>query len=393
MKKIRRAVVIVLDGAGAGWQPDAGRYGDEGANTLGHVIEQANPNIPNLEELGIKHLLGLQAPDADDPIGCYGTMVEQAAGKDTTTGHWEIAGLTLRKPFPTYPNGFPPEVIQAFEEETGMGTLGNKVASGTQIIEELGAEHLRTGKLIVYTSADSVVQVAAHEAVLPAMELWHVCRTARRLLKGDHCVGRVIARPFEGNVGSFTRTANRRDFSVDPTGRTMMDALKGAGYDVLAVGKIEDIFNHRGITQSNHAAGNPACIDATIDWLKKDRWRGLMFVNLVDTDMLYGHRRDVPGFARALEEFDRRLPEIMRLLGEDGLLILTADHGCDPAFAAHTDHTRERVPLLVWGLGVQEGVNLGERATFADVSATVLEALGCNEKLDGTSFYRDIALD
>ncbi len=393
MKKIKRAVVIVLDGAGAGWQPDAPKYGDEGANTLKHVIEQANPDIPNLEELGLKHLLGLQGPDADDPIGCYGTMLEQAAGKDTTTGHWEIAGLTLRKPFPTYPDGFPPEVIRAFEAETGMGTIGNKVASGTQIIQELGAEHLRTGKLIIYTSADSVFQIAAHEAVLPPMELWHVCRIARRLLKGEHNVGRVIARPFEGEVGAFVRTANRRDFSVDPVGRTMLDAVKDAGMDTLAVGKIEDIFNHRGITQSNHAAGNPACIDATIEFLKKDRWKGLMFVNLVDTDMLFGHRRNVQGFAGALEEFDRRLPEIMRLLGEDGLLILTADHGCDPAFTAHTDHTRERVPLLVWGLGAREGVNLGERASFADISATVLEALGCREKLDGTSFYGDIALD
>lgn len=393
MKKMKRVVVVVLDGAGAGWQHDAAKYGDEGANTLGHVIEQANPAIPNLEELGIRHLLGLQGKDADDPIGCYGTMIEQAAGKDTTTGHWEIAGLTLRQPFPTYPNGFPKEVIDAFETETGMGTIGNKVASGTAIIEELGAEHLRTGKLIVYTSADSVFQVAAHEAVLPAMELWHVCRTARRILKGEHNVGRVIARPFEGEVGHFTRTANRRDFSVDPTGRTMLDAVKGAGMDTLAVGKIEDIFNHRGITQSNHAAGNPACIDAAIEYLKKDRWRGLMFVNLVDTDMLYGHRRDVPGFAKSLEEFDRKLPEIMRLLGEDGLLMITADHGCDPAYTAHTDHTRERVPLLVWGLGIEEGVNLGERATFADVSATALEALGVREKLDGTSFYKEIALD
>ena len=393
MKKMKRVVVIVLDGAGAGWQHDAAQYGDEGANTLKNVIERENPDIPNLEELGIKHLLGIQGPDAEDPIGCYGTMLEKAAGKDTTTGHWEIAGLTLKKPFPTYPNGFPPEVIEAFEAETGMGTIGNKVASGTAIIEDLGAEHLRTGKLIVYTSADSVFQVAAHEAVLPAMELWHVCRIARRLLKGEHCVGRVIARPFEGNVGAFTRTANRRDFSVDPTGRTMLDAVKSAGMDVLAVGKIEDIFNHRGITQSNHAAGNPACIDATIEWLKKERWRGLMFVNLVDTDMLYGHRRDVKGFAGALEAFDRKLPEIMRLLGEDGLLIITADHGCDPAYVKHTDHTRERVPLMVWGLGVEEGVNLGERESFADVSATVLEALGCPERLDGKSFYREIALD
>ena len=274
-----------------------------------------------------------------------------------------------------------------------MGTLGNKPASGTAIIEELGAEHLRTGKLIVYTSADSVFQIAAHEAVVPPMTLWDMCRAARRILKDEHNVGRVIARPFEGEVGHFVRTANRRDFSVDPTGRTMLDAVKSAGMDVLAVGKIEDIFNHRGITQSNHVAGNKFCCDATVEYLKKDRWKGLMFVNLVDTDMLYGHRRDTEGFARALTHFDTRLPEIMRLLGDDGLLIITADHGCDPTFTAHTDHTRERVPLLVWGLGVEEGVNLGQRKSFADVSATVLEALGVNEKLDGTSFYKDIAIE
>lgn len=393
MKKMKRVVVVVLDGAGAGWQHDAAKYGDEGSNTLKHVIEQANPTIPNLEELGIKHLLGIQGPDADDPIGCYGTMFEQAAGKDTTTGHWEIAGLTLREPFPTYPNGFPKEVMDAFEAETGMGTIGNKVASGTAIIEELGAEHLRTGKLIVYTSADSVFQIAAHEKIVPVSTLWDFCRDARRILTGEHNVGRVIARPFEGEVGHFVRTANRRDFSVDPTGKTMLDVLKNGGWDTLAVGKIEDIFNHRGITQSNHAAGNPACIDATIEFLKKDRWKGLMFVNLVDTDMQFGHRRDVPGFAKSLEQFDQKLPEIMRLLGEDGLLIITADHGCDPSFTKHTDHTRERVPLMVWGLGVEEGVNLGERKSFADVSATVLEALGCNEKLDGESFYKEIALD
>jgi phosphopentomutase len=338
-------------------------------------------------------IMGMHPADADDPIGCYGTMFEKSAGKDTTTGHWEIAGLTLHEPFPTYPNGFPPEVINAFIEETGVaGVLGNKVASGTEILKELGAEHLRTGKPIIYTSADSVFQIAAHEAVMPPMELWHVCRTARRLLKGEHCVGRVIARPFEGEVGAFKRTANRRDFSVDPTGRTMMDALKDAGYDTLAVGKIEDIFNHRGITQSDHAAGNPACIESTLNFLRKDRWRGLMFVNLVDTDMQFGHRRDIPGFARCLEEFDQKLPEIMKLLGDDGMLIITADHGCDPSYTKHTDHTRERVPLLVWGLGLREGVDLGQRATFADVSATTLEALGCNEKRDGQFFYKDIPL-
>ena len=392
MKKMKRVVVIVLDGCGCGWQHDAAKYGDVGADTLRHVLNEAHPELPNLTDLGLMKIAGMHPEDADDPIGCYGTMLERSAGKDTTTGHWEIAGLTLKTPFPTYPNGFPPEVIEAFEKETGMGTIGNKVASGTEILKELGAEHLRTGKLIIYTSADSVFQIAAHEAVLPPMELWHVCRTARRLLKGEHNVGRVIARPFVGNVGEFVRTGNRRDFSVDPTGRTMLDALKDAGFDTLGVGKIEDIFNHRGLTQSNHAAGNAACVDATIEYLKKDRWRGLMFVNLVDTDMLYGHRRDVPGYARCLEEFDQRLPEIMKLLGNDGMLMITADHGCDPAYTKHTDHTRERVPLLVWGLGLKEGVDLGEHPTFADLSATALEALGCSEKLDGKSFYQQIAL-
>ncbi len=391
MKNMKRVVLIVLDGVGAGYQHDAQKYGDVGADTLGHVIAQEHPDIPNLTELGLLKTVDMHPLGEDEPIGCYGTMEEAAAGKDTTTGHWEIAGLTLKKPFPTYPNGFPKEVIDAFEEETGMGTLGNKPASGTAIIEELGAEHIRTGKLIVYTSADSVFQIAAHEAIVPVSELHHICRTARRLLRGEHNVGRVIARPFIGNPGSFVRTANRRDFSVDPTGRTMLDVIRGNGMDVLGVGKIEDIFNHRGLTQSNHAAGNQACTDAIIEYMKKDNWRGLLFANLVDTDMLYGHRNNVKGFAHCLEEFDKRLPEILKLLGDDGMLIITADHGCDPAFPS-TDHTRERVPLLVWGLGLEESVNLGHRKTFADVSATVLEALGCKEKLDGTSFLDDVLL-
>ena len=392
MKKLKRVVLIVLDGAGAGYQHDAELYGDVGANTLGHVIEQMHPDIPNLTELGLLKTIQMHPADEDEPFGCYGTMLEKAAGKDTTTGHWELAGLTLEKPFPTYPDGFPEEVIKAFEDETGMGVIGNKVASGTEIIEELGPMHIKTGKLIVYTSADSVFQVAAHEAIVPASELHHICRTARRLLKGEHNVGRVIARPFIGNPGSFERTGNRRDFSVDPTGKTMLDVLRNEGMDVIGVGKIEDIFNHRGLTMSNHAAGNEACTDAIIEYLKKDSWKGLLFANLVDTDMLYGHRNDVAGFAKALEDFDKRLPEIMRLLGDDGMLIVTADHGCDPAYPS-TDHTREKVPLLVWGLGVEEGLELGERATFADVSATILEALGSRQKLDGTSFYGEIALD
>lgn len=393
MKKMKRAVVIVLDGVGAGPQADTAAFGDEGANTLKHVIEQAKPDIPNLEELGIMHLLGMEDADADDPIGCYGTMVEQAAGKDSVSGHWELAGLTLREPFPTYPDGFPAEIMQAFEEETGMGVIGNQMAASEEIVARLGAEHLRTGKLIVYTTSESVFEIAAHEAVLPAMELWHVCRTARRILKGRHGVGRVVARPFASDsAGQFTFTANRRDFPVDPVGRTMLDALKGTGHDVMTVGKIADLFNHRGITQSITAADNAGCMDAAVEFLKKERWRGLLLVNLADTDALYGRRRDPEGFARALEAFDARLPEVMKLLGDDGLLVVTADHGCDPTFAAHDGHTRERAPLLVWGLGVEEGLELGERKSYADVSATVLEALGCSEKLDGASFYKEIAL-
>lgn len=251
MRKMKRVAVIVLDGVGIGAQQDADLFGDVGANTLAHVIAQENPKIPNLTDLGIMKLLGRQQDDEDEPLGCYGIMKEKAVGKDTTTGHWELAGLTLNTPFPTYPDGFPQALIEAFEAETGMGVIGNKAASGTEIIEELGAEHIRTGKLILYTSADSVFQIAAHEAIVQPMELWHICRTARRLLKGEHAVGRVIARPFIGNPGSFTRTENRRDFSLDPSGKTMLDVIRAHGMDVLGVGKIEDIFNHRGLTQSD----------------------------------------------------------------------------------------------------------------------------------------------
>ena len=392
MKKMRRVAVVVLDGLGAGWQEDAAKYGDKGADTFGHVFEAEHPDIPNLQDMGLLAATGYQNVEEEEPLGCYGLMNEAAAGKDTTTGHWELAGLTLKKPFPTYPNGFPSEIIDAFERETGLGVIGNKPASGTAIIEELGPEHMRTGKPIIYTSADSVFQIAAHESIIPPTELWHICRIARRLLTGQHAVGRVIARPFEGEPGAFVRTANRRDFSVDPMGDTMLDVLKREGMDVLGVGKIEDIFNHRGLTKSDHAVGNDACVNSIVDFLKKPNWKGLLFANLVDTDMLYGHRNDVAGYARALEDFDRRLPEILRCLGEDGMLIICADHGCDPAYPT-TDHTRERVPLMVYGLGLKEGVNLGVRSTFADVSATVLEALGCRKKLDGTSFYGDIVLD
>ena len=392
MKKMKRVVMIVLDGCGIGELPDAGQYGDAGSDTLGHVLAQMHPSLPNMSSLGLGNIRGWADYADEEPIGCYGKMAEVAPGKDTTTGHWELAGLQLKKPFPTYPHGFPREVIEAFEEETGMTVIGNKPASGTAIIEELGPEHLRTGSLIVYTSADSVFQIAAHEGVVPVLTLWDICRRARRILTGEHAVGRVIARPFVGQPGAFVRTDNRRDFSVDPMGDTMLDIIKDAGRDVIGVGKIEDIFNHRGLTRSDHAAGNPACIDSTVAFLKKDNWQGLMFVNLVDTDSKYGHRNDVPGYAAALEEFDRRLPEIIRLLGEDDLLMIVADHGCDPAFPT-TDHTREYVPLLVWGLGLQEGVDLGVRSTFADAAKTALDALGIENSLPGTSFYQDIVAE
>ena len=389
MKKMRRVVLIVLDACGIGELPDAAKYGDVGANTLGHVVEKMKPELPNMSSLGLGNISGWKDYMDEEPIGCYGKMAEQAPGKDTTIGHWEMAGLIMDKPFPTYPHGFPKEVIDQFEEETGMQVIGNKPASGTQIIEELGPEHIQTGKLIVYTSADSVLQIAAHEGIIPPMDLWHICRQARRILTGENAVARVIARPFVGVPGAFERTANRRDFSVDPMGDTMLDVLKSAGKDVIGVGKIEDIFNHRGLTRKDHAAGNPACIDSTIEFLKKDYWSGLLFTNLVDTDMLYGHRNDPEGFARALEEFDRRLIEIIRLLKEDDLLIITADHGCDPCDVS-TDHTREYVPLMVWGLGINEGVNLGVRKTFADVAKTTLEALGVPNTMPGTSFYRQL---
>ena len=389
MKKMRRVVLIVLDACGIGELPDAAKYGDVGANTLGHVVEKMKPELPNMSSLGLGNISGWKDYMDEEPIGCYGKMAEQAPGKDTTIGHWEMAGLIMDKPFPTYPHGFPKEVIDQFEEETGMQVIGNKPASGTQIIEELGPEHIQTGKLIVYTSADSVFQIAAHEGIIPPMDLWHICRQARRILTGENAVARVIARPFIGVPGAFERTANRRDFSVDPMGDTMLDVLKSAGKDVIGVGKIEDIFNHRGLTRKDHAAGHPACIDSTIEFLKKDYWSGLLFTNLVDTDMLYGHRNDPEGFARALEEFDRRLIEIIRLLKEDDLLIITADHGCDPCDVS-TDHTREYVPLMVWGLGINEGVNLGVRKTFADVAKTTLEALGVPNTMPGTSFYRQL---
>jgi phosphopentomutase len=383
----------VLDAVGAGELPDAAQYGDEGSNTLGNVARAVGGlDLPSLEALGLGNVEPLEGcPPQPGAPAVAGRLFERSKGKDTTTGHWELAGLTLAQPFPTYPDGFPQPLIDEIEREIGMGVIGNCAASGTEIIERLGSEHLRSGKPIVDTSADSVFQVAAHEAIIPPSELWHICRVARRVLTGDYAVGRVIARPFVGNPGAFERTGNRKDFSLDPTGRTVLDLIKESGRDVIGVGKIEDIFNFRGLTSSNHAVGNEACVDAVIDALRKPRMSGLVFANLGDTDMLYGHRRDAEGFARALEAFDRRLPEIMRMLGEDGLLIVTADHGCDPTHAG-TDHTREYVPVLAWSLAAAEGVDLGTRKSFAVVAATALEALGVKNTLGGASCWTHMTL-
>ncbi len=384
---MKKAVLIVLDSVGAGELPDAAKYGDAGANTLGHIIAKERPALPNLSALGLARVPGVGLENAP-ARGGYGRMAERSPGKDTTTGHWEIAGLTLARPFPTYPHGFPEDVLGAFERAIGTKTLGNKPASGTAIIEELGAEHLRTGYPIVYTSADSVFQIAAHEDVIPVDSLYDMCETARGILQGEHAVGRVIARPFAGAPGHFARTPRRRDFSLPPTGATLLDALKESGLSVLGVGKIEDIFCHRGLTGSDHAAGNEACVDSLLAILDAG-FHGLCFVNLVDFDMQFGHRRDVAGYARALEDFDRRLPEITGRLNAGDLLIITADHGCDPTHAG-TDHTREYVPLLASIRGSEKTADLGTRETFADIAATVCEYFDLPERFGASSFLTDI---
>ena len=385
---MKRAILIVLDSVGAGYLPDAASFGDEGANTLGHIAQRMPLQIPHLLSLGLGHLPGLHLPPLPG-AGAYGRAMEQSAGKDTTTGHWEMAGVTVERPFPLYPDGFPKDVMDAFEAAIGTKTLGNKPASGTAILDELGEEHLRTGFPIVYTSGDSVFQIAAHEDVIPVPRLYEMCEIARAQLQGKHAVGRVIARPFVGaGKGHFQRTGRRRDFSLPPIAPTLLDAMKAAGYETLGVGKIEDIFAHQGLTGSNHAAGNPACVDAALQYLRQD-FDGLLFVNLVDTDSIYGHRRDVEGYGRALEYFDRRLPEIQALMGKDDLLFITADHGCDPAFRG-TDHTREYVPLLVWKKGMADQHPLGTRSSFADTAATIAEYFGLPERFGAVSYLHEI---
>ena len=386
MADIRRVILIVLDSVGCGDAPDAAQYGDEGSNTLANMARAVGGlRVPNLARLGLGNITPiLGAPPADVPLGAYGRLTEVSAGKDTTPGHWELAGVPVFRPFPTYPHGFPADLMAEFERRIGRGTLGNYPASGTVIIQELGEEHVRTGKPIVYTSADSVFQIAAHEEIIPLEELYRMCRVARELLAGDHAVGRVIARPFVGRAGAFTRTENRRDFSLTPDRDTILDVLKAAGKEVIGVGKIEDIFAQRGLTQSRHTGNNPADLAAILEFMAVDA-DGLIFANLVDFDMLYGHRNDPRGYADALEQFDARLPDIELALRGVDVLMLTADHGNDPTTPS-TDHSRERVPILVTGPRVRHGVALGARASFADVAATVADLLGVAWSGAGQSF-------
>ena len=383
-----RVFLTVLDACGCGYLPDAADYGDVGANTLGHVVEKCRPKLPNLAKLGFGHIEGTNYPADPTAVCAYGRSLEASAGKDTTTGHWEISGLKLAKAFPTFPNGFPRDFIEKYEAAIGHEVIGNKPASGTGILDELGEEHMKTGKVIVYTSADSVFQIACHEEIYPPEKLYEFCRIAREMLTGDLCVGRVIARPFVGEPGNFIRTGNRRDFSVKPYGRTLLNAVSEAGMQTLAVGKIEDIFDREGITASNHAAGNPRCIDAWIEYMKQD-FDGLCFTNLVDTDMQYGHRNDPEGFAKALEYIDAKIPEIQQLMYKDDLLIITADHGCDPCFPG-TDHTREHIPIMIWHKGMSRRADIGLRKTYADIAATCAEWLGLPDRFGAESFAKDL---
>lgn len=383
-------VVIVLDSCGIGAAPDAARYGDEGSSTLPHTAAACGGlRLPVLGRLGLGRLAEIAGvPPAEQPAGAFGILTEVSAGKDSTTGHWELMGLLLERPFPTYPHGFPPEIIEPFEARIGRRVLGNRPASGTVIIAELGEEHMRTGRPIVYTSADSVFQIAAHESVIPVDDLYRMCEIARAVLTGPHAVSRVIARPFVGDPGRFVRTDRRRDFSVAPPHETVLDRLVGGGVPVAAIGKIADLFADRGVTSSVHTHDDMDGMTQTVRTLASVE-RGLVFTNLVDLDTLYGHRNDPKGYGADLERIDTRLPEVLARLGASDLLLITADHGNDPTTDG-TDHSREVVPLIVAGPGVRAGTDLGVRPTFADVGATVADALGVAGTGAGTSLLERV---
>lgn len=381
---MKRIFLIVLDSVGIGEMPDAAEYGDAGSNTLLSASKSKYFSMPNMRKLGFFNIDGVNIGDKEEhPAGSYARMKELSKGKDTTIGHWEIAGVVSAAPLPTYPKGFPKSVIEEFKKRTGRGVLCNKPYSGTEVIRDYGEEHLRTGDLIVYTSADSVFQIAAHEKMVPIEKLYEYCEIAREMLKGEHGVGRVIARPFIGEHGKFTRTSRRHDYSLEPPSVTMLDQLKDEGYDVISVGKIIDIFAERGITEFVRTAGNEEGIEKTLEYMEKD-FEGLCFINLVDYDMLYGHRNDVDGYAKALTYFDAQLPKLLKRLRPEDVLMITADHGCDPSTPS-TDHSREYTPFVMVGENIPAGNDYGTRDGFCDIAATVLDYFGVKPECAGES--------
>lgn len=383
---IKRVFLVVLDGLGIGYAPDAEEFGDLGANTLKSVAESPYFHIPNLRKLGLLNIDEIHISGrVSNPTGIFGRLSELSKGKDTTAGHWEICGHVTKKPFPVYPHGFPEEVIAQFCSQTGHGVLCNRPYSGTQVIMDYGEEHLETHKLIVYTSADSVFQIAAHEDCIPIERLYDFCRIARKILVWPNHVGRVVARPFTGKKGNFIRTSNRHDFSLEPPEKTILDIMKENGLSTIGIGKIHDIFAGRGITEYSYTSGNKEGMAKTMDYLSRD-FTGLCFTNLVDFDMLYGHRNDVDGYAKALVEFDRWLQKFCIRMEDTDLLMITADHGCDPGFLQSTDHTREQIPLCMYSPALSPG-NLGSRTGFGDIGATIADIFGLKHTLDGNSFW------
>lgn len=383
---IKRVFLVVLDSLGIGYAQDAEEFGDLGANTLKSVAASPYFHIPNLRKLGLLNIDGIHISSREkNPAGIFGRLSELSKGKDTTAGHWEICGHITKKPFPVYPNGFPEDVIAKFTSQTGRGVLCNRPYSGTQVIMDYGEEHLKTGSLIVYTSADSVFQIAAHEDCIPVEKLYEFCGIARKILVEPNHVGRVVARPFTGKKGNFTRTSNRHDFSLEPPGKTLLDVMKEKGFSTIGIGKIYDIFAGRGITEYSYASGNKEGMMKTMDCLSRN-FTGLCFTNLVDFDMLYGHRNDVDGYAKALAEFDRWLQEFCVGMKNTDLLMITADHGCDPGFLQSTDHTREQIPLCMYSPALSPG-NLGSRTGFGDIGATIADIFQLKHALDGNSFW------
>ena len=385
-----RVIWMVIDSVGIGALPDSQKFGDVNVDTLGNIVRACKGiKIPNMIKLGLANIEGVDSlENIESPIGCYGRCSEVSKGKDTTTGHWEMTGVLVETPFKTFENGFPKDIIEEFERRSNRKVIGNKPASGTAILDELGEQHMNTGEVIVYTSADSVFQIAAHEEIVSLDELYKMCEIAREIMMGDNAVARIIARPFIGKPGAFERTSNRRDYSLSPFEDTVLDNIKNSNLDVIGVGKIEDIFNQQGITEAIHTHDNMDGVNQTINYMKKET-KGLIFTNLVDFDSKYGHRRDVEGYKNALEEFDARIPEILVNMNDDDVLIINSDHGNDPTYKG-TDHTREYIPVLVYGKNLKSGLNLGTRNSFADIGATVADILNVEMPKHGQSFKNEI---